>query len=100
MKRSIVLDLYPVSGFMRIYRGLRGSGRAWSNTRQAGLRFHTSVNDLTMSSAVLDLVKLQYIICDALSFIRSPYLNPLIERWVQEKASMEKLYPGTVGRGL
>ena len=100
MKRSIVSDLYPVSGSMHINRGLRGSGRAWSNTRQVGLRFHNSVKDLTMSSAALDLVKLQYIICDALSLIRSQYLNPLIERWVQEMASIEKLCPGTVGKGL
>ena len=28
----------------------------WSDTRQVGLRFHNSVNDLTMSSAALDLV--------------------------------------------
>ena len=72
----------------------------WSNARQVGLRFHNSVNDLTMSSAALDLVKLQYIICDALSLMRSQYLNPLIDVWVQEKASMEKLCPGTVGKGL
>ena len=65
-----------------------------------GLRFHNSVNDLTMSSAALDSVKLQYIICYALSLMRSQYLNPLIDRWVQEKASMGKLCPGTVGRGL
>ena len=45
-----------------------------------GLRFHNSVNDLTMSSAALDSVKLQYIICYALSLMRSQYLNPLIDR--------------------
>ena len=99
MKRSIVSDLYPVPGSMRIYRELRGSGCAWSNTRQVKLRFHNSLNDLIMSSAALDLIKLQYIICDAL-FMRSQYLNPLIDRWVQQKASIGKLCPGTVGRGL
>ena len=100
MKRSIVSDLYPVSGSMSIYLALTGSGGAWSNTRQVELRFHNSVNGRTMPSAALDLVELQCLICDALSLMRSQYLNPLIDRWVQEKASMEKLCPGTVGWGL